>query len=286
MKIFNKAIASVACVAALAGATVGFAACDDGKKDPEVKTGEAYGIVHTGGYVGYAAVTTTDGAITALTLTEVCFPTYVKGETGKSTESEEAAIANITNTEGFTILTTSATKDEVTTWTATAYYTTVKYGDVTMTYDTEAATYKIGTQTIKEYLAVEANAKAYYDAVKANNVAVVIGETEKKDVMTYKALSKEENGYWTREDKDGNSYSRWKMNRDATVAYVMEYGTENLLKLVKSETAVDDTKEDKQVTYWMDGEISTGATWTDLNSAPEGYLSYAQLIVNAYNKLA
>lgn len=252
MKKLIKSIITVACVGTLCAGIAAFAGCSNGVK------GEAYGLVHGAGYVGYASVTVNGDKVTDATLSEVCFPDHVK------------------------------TADD-------DYYATVTYGDVTMTYDADAETYKVGTQTIKEYFQSGENCKAYYDAVMSNSVTVKVGNENKTDIMTKAALSKDENGYWTRTKneegkwvtdvnaKDANAYSRWKMNRDATIKYVKEHGVENLLKLVKSDTATPDAKEDKDVKYWMDGTINTGATWNDLNSTKEGSFSYAQLIVNAYN---
>lgn len=246
-RYFMKKILKTLAVCVFAGTlcigAATLAAC--GETTPEI-TGSAYGLSHTGGYVACATVTVKGDEITDVTLNEVCLPTYVKDGDGN-------------------------------------YYAEVSYGEVTLTYDEEAETYKAGDVALAEYFQTEANAKAYFDAVMANQVAVTVDGAADTTVLTKAALSKEENGYWTREDADGNEYSRWVLNRDATVAYVKANGVENLLNLVLSEEGVADSKEDKDVKYWMDGTVSTGATWADLNSNPTGYLSYAQLIVNAYN---
>lgn len=69
---------------------------------------------------------------------------------------------------------------------------------------------------------------------------------------------------------------KWKANRDATIAYVKAHGVSKLLSLTVG--------ADK---YWVDSNnVSTGATWSDLNTVKEGTLSYAQLIVKAFNKVA
>lgn len=262
-KIF-KTLAVCAVAGTLCAGVAAISGCNNSTK------GEAYGLVHSAGYVGYATVTVSGDKVKDATLTEVCFPTQVKKDGGD-------------------------------------YYASVTYGDVTMTYDAEAKTYKVGTQTLKEYFKSEANCKAYYEAV--------IGGKVKADgadgIMTKAALCKDDNGYWTRgKDANGNwgrvnnpsteetyvnnQYSRWKQNRDATIKYVKEHGVDNLLKLTQpKETNAEgkevnkpngtDVTEGSQVTYWMDGEISTGATWTDFNSVKDGTISYAQLIVNAYN---
>ena len=248
-----KKIAKVAVGLTLAvSLTAGVAALAGCSGTPD-KTGEAYGLVHGGSYVGYSRIVTNGDKVKDLTLSEICLPTQVKAAD------------------------TVAAEDKV-----GEYYKTVSYGSVTLTYDADAKDYMNGTTPLKTYLQTEANAKAYYEAVTTNAVSVTVGGQKKTDVMTKAALSKDENGYWTREDKDGASYSRWKMNRDATVSYVKKYGLSKLLSLEKTADGAD-KKEDKDVTYWTDGTIVTDATWTDLNSDTTGknYYSYAQLIVKA-----
>lgn len=224
MKKITKTLVTLACVATLGAGVCAMSACGGGEK-----TGEAYGLVHGAGYVGYATVTVSNDKVKDATLTEVCFPTEVK----KSADT---------------------------------YYSSVTYGEVTMTYDVDAKTYKVGTQTLKEYFKSEANCKAYYEAVVGNKVKADGAE----NIMTKAALCKDDNGYWS---TNLGTKLGWKANRDATIKYVEENGIDNLLKLVKN----DDTG------IWMDGTVSTGATWNDLNSEKEGSISYAQLIVNAYN---
>lgn len=204
----------------------------------------AYGLVHNAGYVGYSTVTVDkDDKVTDATLTEYCFPTQVKTEDGDC-------------------------------------YAEVSYGKVTMKYDEEAKTYKVGEQTLKEYFKEEKNCKAYVDAVKDGKVYVTVDGVKKNDVMTKAALCKDDNGYWSVETSVGGSIMagdyKWKANRDATINYVKSYGVSKLLSLTVG--------ADK---YWVDSNnVSTGATWSDLNTTKEGTLSYAQLIVNAYNKVA
>lgn len=197
------------------------------------KDNGAYGLVHGAGYVGYATVTVDkEDKVTDVTLTEVCLPSYVKDADGD-------------------------------------YYAEVSYGKVTMTYDEGEGAYMVGEQTITEYFQNEANCKAYVDAVKGGNVYV---NGNNNSVMTWSALCKEENGYWT-----NGVGLEWLGNRNATLNYVKENGVAGLLTL---------TQSDK---IWVDSNgVSTGATWSDLNSKPAAntYLSYAQLIVNAYNKVA
>lgn len=246
-----------ACIMATA-----FTACNGGNNDggntnPEVKTGTAFSLVHGGSYVGKATVTATDGKITGATLEEMCLPTQVKAPE------------------------TVADDDK-----AGGYYKTVKYGSVTLTYDAEAKTYRVGEQTFGEYLQTEANCKTYFEAAAANNIAVVVGGKDDKTVMTNAALNKDVNGYWSLTDKDGKTYSRWKVNRDATVSYVKEHGVEGLKKLVKATQAVED-KYGKSSTYWVDSNgVSTGATWSDMfkDEAPANYKTYSQLLIAAAAK--
>ena len=258
MKKITKAAIGVTLAISLTAGIAALAGCSADK------TGEAYALVHGGSYVGYSKIVTNGNMVKELELREVCLPTQVKA--GDSVADEDKVV-NGNN----------------------AYYKTVSYGDLTLTYKTVGETsgyYTSANQILGDYLKAEKNAKAYYEAVTSNSIKVTVGGQQKTDIMTNATLNKDENGYWTRTDRDGNSYSRWKMNRDATVNYVKSYGLSNLTKLTKSTSAWDsDAKEDKAVTPWMDGNISTGATWSDLNSKPEAgtYLSYAQLIVKAGN---
>lgn len=276
MKKFTKVAVGATAVAAMVSAFA-FAGC--GAKEV---TGEAYGLVHGGSYVGYAKITLKGEQVVDATLSEVCFPTQVKVGTGTSTESAEAAAAAIETTvaaDDYVVVSTSKTANEVTTYTATAYYKTVSYGDVTLTYDVEKG-YVSGTTALKDYFSTEANAKAYYEAVMENKVSVTLGGSKNATVMTKAKLSKEENGYWTGANYASTSKlegeSKWKANRDATIAFVKSYGTEALLKTVKASEGANEG-------YWVDGSVSTGATWTDLNSdtTGKGYFSYAQLLDKA-----
>lgn len=233
----------------------------------ELETREAWGLVHGAGYAGYATITYKAGAISDVTLSEVCLPTYV---TAGSDVADDYKVTATINSHG-----KPATK---------VFYKTVKYDTVTMTYDATLDSngyskgYMIGDKTLVEYFQTEKNVEVYYNAVMNNAVSVVVGKKAdnsdevKKDVMTKKALSKEENGYWANDTHTGYD-SAWKWNRDLTVKYVKEHGVENLLKLKKDETT----------NTWKEGTIDTGATWTDLNSdtTGKGYLSYAQLIKKA-----
>ena len=204
----------------------------------------AYGLVHGAGYVGYATVTVDkEDKVTDATLTEYCFPTQVKDADG-------------------------------------GYYSEVSYGKVTMKYDEEGKTYKVGEQTLKEYFKDEDNCKTYVKAVNDGKVYVTVDGVKKNDVMTKAALCKDDNGY-------GGTKFDWKKNRDATVNYVKTYGVAELLKLEPEEWVTDKNGNPAPSGVWSDSNnVSTGATWTDLNTVKEGTLSYAQLIVKAFNKVA
>lgn len=231
-----------------------------------VNTASAYGLVHKAGYVGVATATVRGGKLADLKLTEVCVPTYVKA-TEKTPEADR--VADQINDHG-------TLKDVF-------FYKTIKFDDYTFTYSVEKKDYVDAEgKTFKEVMADEDACKAYYNAVVKGELAVVINGEEKTDVMTYAKLSKEENGYWTKQDKDGNSYSRWKLNRDATVKYALENGVDCLLGLVQAKDKVQDEKG-ADALYWMDGDVSTGATWSDLNPvSSDGYFSYAELIDAAF----
>lgn len=259
MKRIAKIVVGITMAATLAAGAGVLAGCTPKAAD---KTGEAYGLVHGAGYVGYSQITTNGDSVKELTLTEVCLPTQVKA-------GDDVAEADKVN---------GGTEEK-----PTYYYKKVSYGSVTLTYDATAKDYKVGETAFKTYLESEANCKAYYEAVKNNAISVTVGAETKKDVMTYKTLSKEENGYWTKQDANGNSYSRWKVNRDATVKYVKDKGLKNLKNLTKSDEAVKDSYG-ADAKYWMDGTVSTGATWNDFNPSDKGgkvYYTYAELILKA-----
>ena len=156
-------------------------------------------------------------------------------------------------------------KEEVT----NVYYKTVKFGDVTLTgaYDAAAKSFKYeGADFSKEEVC-----EAYYNAVMSDGVTLVLSTGSKN--VGHAKLNKEENGY-------GGTKFDWKMNRDKTVGAFVQYGPEAMKA---------STLKDKQwhVTDSKNNDIAIGATWTDLNSKPtSGYVSYVDLLVNAYNKVA
>lgn len=290
MKKFAKIAVGITLAASVAATAGVLAGCSNGS-DPRNGTGEAYAVTHSSKavaqYIGYAKLVYTDGNITDMTLTEVELPSQIYFSATSTVSAEDAKSKLTVTGDDYVIVETSSTKlvegENVTTYTAKAHYKTVSYGGTTLTFDSTLVDYKVGDQDLKTYLQSEANCKTYYEAAINNQISVTIGGQQKLDVLTKAELSKEENGYWTRQDKNNADYSRWKMNRDATVEYVKENGVSKLLSLTKSTTEVDDLKEDKKVKPWTDGTVVTGATWSDLNSDTTGkkYLSYAQLIVKA-----
>ena len=234
----------------LAAASLMLAACGGNNAGeskapaPVVKNGEAFGLVHGAGYVGYATVTTTDGKITAATLTEYCFPSYVTAdaaEEGKTVDVEVTAHGS-TSTKHF--------------------YKEVKFGTYTLTADAEAKGYKTAdNKTEVQLFGDDAAAKAWKEAIVAGNVEV----NGVKTIMTNDKICKDKNGY-------GGTKFDWKGNRDKTVAAFIANGD-------KITTATQDEESKK----WKIGDVDTGATWTDFNTRKEGTLSYAELLVKALN---
>jgi len=217
------------------------------------KTGAAYGMTHGAGYISKATVTVDGGKVTDATLVEVCLPNYVQPASA-SADTVEATVkshgADVTR----------------------LFWKTVKFGTYTLEFSATDKTYKAGNKTMVELFQEEKAAQVYYDAVLSNNVSVMIGGKEDKTYMTNDQLNKEVNGYWA---KSETVKLGWLGNRDATVKWVKEHGIDGLLEATKK------TDGNKQ---WTVGGVDTGATWSDLASKnTTNYLSYAQLLVNAYN---
>lgn len=247
MKKVFKGIAVLAATAAI-GTGVAFAAgCNPTEEAKEVK-GEAYALTHgTNKFISCATVTVKGDKITDCTLLEIYLPTQIKDTDSK-------------------------------------LYETVKYGNVTMTLD--GSDYKVGEQTLNEYFQSEANCKAYYEAAKAGNLKAVVDGSDV--ALAWKDLNKADNGYWTKQDANEKDYSRWLWNRDATVKFVKEHGVDGLLTLVKEDEAslTDPAGATVKSWVWVNGDdtISVGATWGDLSGEKTGFVSYGQLIVNAYEE--
>lgn len=260
MKKLFKSLLVVACVGAIGAGVAAMAACGGA-----TYTGEAYSLTHgTNRFIGYSSITIDkDGNVKKLTLTEVDLPTQVKG-------SDESV------------------------------YVEVKYDDVTMKYNAEEKAYYVGDVTMTAFFADEAKCEAYYKAAIGNKIT---GKTEKgkEESITKSVLSKEENNYWTCDKlEDGSwdnhaqapyskdAYSRWKWNRDNTVAYVKKNGVAGLVALSKDDkTKTVTDPQGNSVVVWADANgVSTGATWSDLAGVKNGYLSYSQLIMKAFTVAA
>lgn len=243
MKKTSKILAVVLATLLVVAAVVVLAACDDpaATTDPVVINGVAYGAVHSG-CIGKATVVVTDGKVTAATLDEAELPTSVK----PTTEEAETYAEYVVN----------------------GYWKTVKWTGVTATY--EDGGYKVGEQALKDYLAVPANAKLYFEAVAANEVKVAVSTKaadDKTDIMTAAKLLKSQNGYWQGEKITNPAHLGWKANVDATIAYVVAngFGAFDGKPSTADGTVVDNSAEDAK----LDNEVvdkngvRTGATWSD-----------------------
>ena len=232
------------------------------------KTGKAFALVHKGGYVGAADVelvssmnyTTHTNEITILgaNLHEVELPTSL------TISAEEKATLAASDYIEATVMSHGSEVNNV-------YYKTVKFGDVTLTgsYDAAKKSFKYeGADFSKEEVC-----KAYYNAVMNDGVTLVLSTGNKN--VGHAKLNKEENGY-------GGTKFNWKMNRDKTVGAFVQYGPEAM-----QASTLNTGDKQWHVTDSKDKDIAIGATWTDLNSKPtSGYVSYVDLLVNAYNKVA
>ena len=156
----------------------------------------AYGLVHNKGYVGKATVVVVGDNLVSAELDEACLPTYVK-----ATDINEYTVES---SKGI-------------------FYKTVKFADITLSYDVEQDTYTVGNQTMTQFFEVASNCEKYFEAVVLNQVSVVTARGNDKSILTASALLKSQNGYWS-----GNSVHDgqlgWKSNADATCKYVLEYG--------------------------------------------------------------
>lgn len=236
------------------------------------KTGKAFALVHGGSYVGAADVelvssmnyTTHTNEITLLgaNLHEVELPTSL------TVSAEEKAKLAATDYVEATVMSYGSEVNKV-------YYKTVKFGGVTLTgaYDAAKKSFKYeGADFSKEEVC-----EAYYNAVMSNDVTIVLSTGNK--VVGHAQLNKEENGY-------GGTKFDWAMNRDKTVGAFVQYGPEAMQASVRRDPKKDGDGQ------WVvknsdDEDVKIGATWTDLNSKPaSGYVSYVDLLVNAYNKVA
>lgn len=233
------------------------------------RSANAYGLVHGKGYVGMATITVKNDAITAADINEACLPTYV---TAKEAIDGATVVGKAVN-HGNTV--------------TSNFYKTVKFAGVTMTYDTTEVDgvskgYMVGSKTMLEFFADEANCKLYFDAVAKDAVSVVTADGDKTDIMSSATLLKTKNGYWG--EPNPNALG-WSANVAATCAYVKANGFDGVtqkddLKHNADYVAANDTKTaDKMYNEWSDKNgVKTGATWSDM-------WDYVNLLHTAYNKI-
>lgn len=235
------------------------------------KDSTAYGLVHGKGYVGQGTVTVKYGKVVAASLNEACLPTYVtaKTELGAAAEADG------------TYLVSGKAVNHGSTVTST-YYKTVKFADIVMTYDTTEVDgvskgYMVGTKTMLEFFADEANCQKWFEAVAGDKVAVVTAEGDKTDVMNAKALLKTQNGYW---GSPAAAALGWTANVDATCKYVVANGFDGVTAKEDLKQADHSATSPKLDNEWTDKNgVATGATWTDM-------WDYVNLLHNAFNKTA
>lgn len=220
---------------------------------PETKV--AYGLVHGKGYVGKATVEKAGDSLVSADLDEACLPTYVQGTEADGTYVVEGKYLNHGSV-------------------ATGkFYKTVKFADVTMTYDTTEVTsgentlskgYMVGTQTMLEFFATEANCEKYFKAVESNGVSVVTASGDKTDVLNAKALLKTQNGYWSG-DKIAENALGWKANVKATCDYVIANGFSGASQKTDFTATDNSATNAKLENEWVDkNSVKTGATWSDM----------------------
>ncbi|HIT78519.1 MAG TPA: hypothetical protein IAD47_07045 [Candidatus Limihabitans stercoravium] len=218
----------------------------------------AYGLVHGNGYVGKATVTVdANGVVTDATLDEACLPTYV---------TAEEPVEGVTTTDKVTSHGSEVTKH---------FYTTVKFGGYTATYDLATHTYLINGLPMLDRFQSTVYARAWFEAVYTDSVVVVVsadGKTEDGEIMNSATLLKSQNGYW---NKPTEPALGWEENAVATSTFFVENyeafvpafyqnGPENLFYGHSS---------NGQPWFW--NGINTGATWTDMED-------YITLLVVAY----
>src|SRR5699024_4456594 len=134
------------------------------------------------GYVGKATVTVdANGVVTDATLDEACLPTYV---------TAKEPVEGVTTTDKVTSHGSEVTKH---------FYTTVKFGGYTATYDLATHTYLINGLPMLDRFQSTVYARAWFEAVYTDSVVVVVsadGKKEDGEIMNSATLLKSQNGYW------------------------------------------------------------------------------------------
>lgn len=233
-----------------------FTACD------KETTKNAYGLVHGKGYVCQATVVAKGNSLVSADLVEACLPSYIKAENA---------------IDGYTVEGTYSNHGSAATGN---FYKTIKFDDVTMTYDATldgdfSKGYMVGTKTMLEFFEDEANCEKYFKAVSENKVAVVLADGEKTDILNAKALLKTENGYW---GTPADNALGWRTNVEATCNYVVANGFDGAAAKADFTSADHSATNAKLDNEWVDKNgVNTGATWTDL-------WDYFSLLKAAFNK--
>lgn len=226
------------------------------------KTKTAYGLVHGKGYVGKATVEVANGSLVSASIDEACLPTYVK--------SAEAIT-------GYTVEGTYSNHGKPST---ANFYKTVKFAGVTMVYDGTLVDgyskgYMVGTQTMLEFFADEANCEKYFNAVSENKVAVVLANGDDTTILNAAALLKSQNGYW---GSPNDKALGWTANVEATCAYVVANGFSGASQKTDFTATDHSATNPKLDNEFVDKNgVSTGATWTDM-------WDYFSLLKTAFEK--
>ncbi len=218
----------------------------------------AYGLVHGNGYVGKATVTVdANGVVTDATLDEACLPTYV---------TAEEPVEGVTTTDKVTSHGSEVTKH---------FYTTVKFGGYTATYDLATHTYLINGLPMLDRFQSTVYARAWFEAVYTDSVVVVVsadGKTEDGEIMNSATLLKSQNGYWGTPTEPALG---WEENAVATSAFFVENYEAFVPAFYQNgpEGLFYGHSANGQPWFW--NGINTGATWTDMED-------YITLLVVAY----
>ena len=217
----------------------------------------AYGLVHGNGYVGKATVTVdANGVVTDATLDEACLPTYV---------TAEEPVEGVTTTDKVTSHGSEVTKH---------FYTTVKFGGYTATYDLATHTYLINGLPMLDRFQSTVYARAWFEAVNTDSVVVVVSADGKTDgeIMNSATLLKSQNGYWGTPTEPALG---WEENAVATSAFFVENYEAFVPAFYQNgpEGLFYGHSANGQPWFW--NGINTGATWTDMED-------YVTLLVVAY----